>query len=49
MITGIPKDISFDGLTKKGQLCKTNPRNHGFRRAKPEDCKPMTKTFFLQV
>ena len=48
----MPKDISFDGIDKNGAMCNTKPRNHGWggnSQKQPEGCKPMTKTFFLQV
>ena len=38
---GIPKNISIDGILSNGTVCVT--------QSKHSDCKPMHKTFFLQV
>lgn len=43
---GVTKDIEMDGLLPSGALCNTQPK---LRRDFNSDCKPMEKTFYLQV
>lgn len=43
---GIPKDMDMDGMTTDGTLCTTQ---YQFDREPNPDCKPMEKTFYLQV
>ena len=43
---GIPKHIQLDGMMPDGNLCSTTKQ---FEREPDPDCKPMQKTFCLQV
>ena len=43
---GIPKDMDMDGMMTDGTLCTTQ---YQFEREPNPDCKPMEKTFYLQV
>ena len=43
---GIPKDMNNDGMLPTGSLCTTQKR---FDTEPDPDCRPMHKTFFLQV
>ena len=43
---GIPKDMEMDGMMTDGTLCTTQ---YQFEREPNPDCKPMEKTFYLQV
>ena len=46
---GIPKDIDLDGIlddTPNKELCPLNPR---LSKKVKEGCRPMEKTYFLQV
>ena len=43
---GIPKDMDMDGMMTDGTLCTTQ---YQFAREPNPDCKPMEKTFYIQV
>ena len=43
---GIPKHIQLDGMMPDGDLCPTTKQ---FEKEPDPDCKPMEKTFYLQV
>ena len=43
---GIPKDMDMDGMMTDGTLCTTQ---YQFEREPNPDCKPMEKTFYIQV
>jgi len=43
---GMPRRISHDGITPSGKLCPTITAEGIYQD--PEECKPMTKMFFLQ-
>ena len=43
---GIPKQIQLDGMMPDGDLCPTTKQ---FEREPDPDCRPMQKTFYLQV
>ena len=43
---GIPKNIDLDGMKPDGDLCQTTKQ---FKREPDPDCRPMHKTFYLQV
>ena len=43
---GIPKDMAIDGIYNDGDLC---PTINQFEKEPDPDCRPMHKTFYLQV
>ena len=43
---GIPKDMAIDGIYDDGDLC---PTINQFDKEPDPDCRPMHKTFYLQV
>lgn len=43
---GIAKNIQLDGMKPDGNLCQTTKQ---FEREPDPDCRPMQKTFYVQV